>query len=326
MTSSSPLLEVDNISLSFSVGGRDLHALRNVSLAVTKGEVVGLVGESGSGKSTVAKAVMGLYPPQSGNVRFKGQDVTHMGLAARREIWKQMQLIFQDPYSSLNPRMTVGQILAEPFEAHRMGSRAEIEERCRELVTDVGLPTETLLRYPSQFSGGQRQRIAIARALALSPELLIADEPVSALDVSVQAQIVNLFKDVLAKRGIGLMIIAHDLALLYHFADRLVVMYAGEVVEEGPTREVVANPRHPYTLSLIQASPEPEPGSWRGSILLAAEPPSPFEPPQGCAFMSRCPLSQPDCATTRPVMRNVTATQRSACFYPDAIKDKGLLS
>ncbi len=326
MSEMSKLLEVEDISISFTVGGRRLHALRGVSLDVAKGEVVGLVGESGSGKSTVAKVVMGLYPPDKGKVKFRGRDITNISLAERRAVWKEMQLIFQDPYSSLNPRMTIGQILAEPLEAHKFGSRAEIEKRCAELVADVGLPAETLKRYPNQFSGGQRQRIAIARALALSPELVIADEPVSALDVSIQAQIITLFKEVLARRNIGMMIIAHDLALLYHFADRLVVMYAGQVVEEGPTREVIANPQHPYTLSLIQASPEPEPGSWRGSFLLPAEPPSPFAPPAGCAFMSRCPLSKPDCATTPVALRNMGPAQKTACLYPQAMKERGLLS
>lgn len=326
MSDTAKLLDVENISISFTVGGRELHALRGVSLDVAKGEVVGLVGESGSGKSTVAKVVMGLYPPNSGTVKFRGRDITNISLAERREVWKEMQLIFQDPYSSLNPRMTIGQILAEPLEAHGLGSRAEIQKRCAELVADVGLPAETLKRYPNQFSGGQRQRIAIARALALSPELVIADEPVSALDVSVQAQIITLFKEVMARRKIGMLIIAHDLALLYHFADRLVVMYAGQVVEEGPTKDVIANPQHPYTLSLIQASPEPQPGSWRGSFLLPAEPPSPFAPPVGCAFMSRCPLSREDCATTPVALRPAGPAQSTACLYPEAMKERGLLS
>ncbi len=322
------LLDIENISVRFSVGGRDLHALRKVSLHVDNGEIVGLVGESGSGKSTVAKAAMGLYPPTDGTIKFADQDITHMGLRARREIWKRMQLIFQDPYSSLNPRLTIGEILAEPLEAHRMGTRDAIRARTAELVADVSLPAETLNRYPNQFSGGQRQRIAIARALATAPDLLIADEPVSALDVSVQAQIVTVFKDVIARRGIGLLIIAHDLALLYHLANRLVVMYAGQVVEEGPTKDVIANPQHPYTFSLIKSSPEPVPSAFAedGFRAIAGEPPSPFDPPVGCPFYSRCPVAAPDCTTTPTSLRQTTPTQKSACLYPDALKSKGLLS
>jgi oligopeptide/dipeptide ABC transporter ATP-binding protein len=311
----SPILEVRGLSVSFPVGRRRLHALDSVSLALARGETLGLVGESGSGKSTLARALMQGILPDAGEIRFDGAPVPRGG-AALKAFRRRMQMVFQDPYSSLDPRMTVGRILAEPLTAHGIGSRSERRAVVAGLLDKVGLPAEAAERLPAQFSGGQRQRIAIARALALSPELLIADEPVSALDVSIQAQIVNLLRELKESRGIALLVIAHDLALVHQLSDRIAVLYLGRVVEEGPADRVVLAPQHPYTAALLSASPQPDPRAARRRIVLKGEPPSALERPGGCAFHPRCPVARPRCAAEAPTLAPAVGGGQVACFFP----------
>jgi oligopeptide/dipeptide ABC transporter ATP-binding protein len=312
----SALLEVRDLSVSFRVGRGRLQALDAVSLSLARGETLGLVGESGSGKSTFARALMLGLRPDAGDILFDGAPVSRLAGAARKAFRRRMQMVFQDPYSSLDPRMSVARILAEPLAAHGIGTRAERARLVADLLAKVGLPEDAALRLPSQFSGGQRQRIAIARALALSPEVLIADEPVSALDVSIQAQIVNLLRDLKEERGIALLVIAHDLALVHQLSDRIAVLYLGRVVEEGPADALVAAPLHPYTAALLSASPQPDPRAASRRIVLKGEPPSALDRPSGCAFHPRCPIARPLCAETTPPLAEAAQGRRVACFFP----------
>jgi oligopeptide/dipeptide ABC transporter ATP-binding protein len=312
----SALLEVRALSVSFRVGAARLQALDGVSLSLARGETLGLVGESGSGKSTLARALMLGLRPEAGEILFDGAPVSRLSGAALKALRRRMQMVFQDPYSSLDPRMTVARILAEPLIAHGIGTRAGRAAAIAELLAKVGLPSDAATRLPAQFSGGQRQRIAIARALALSPEALIADEPVSALDVSVQAQIVNLLRDLKQERGIALLVIAHDLALVHQLSDRIAVLYLGRVVEEGPADGLVASPLHPYTAALLSASPQPDPRAASRRIVLKGEPPSALDRPSGCAFHPRCPIARPACAVTAPPLAAAGDRRSVACFFP----------
>jgi oligopeptide/dipeptide ABC transporter ATP-binding protein len=310
----SALLEVRDLSVSFRVGKGRLHALDGVSLSLARGETLGLVGESGSGKSTFARALMLGTRPDRGDILFDGAPVSNLSGVHLKAFRRRMQMVFQDPYSSLDPRLSIARILAEPLDAHRIGTRAERDAMVADLLAKVGLPADAASRVPAQFSGGQRQRIAIARALALSPEVLIADEPVSALDVSIQAQIVNLLRDLKQERSIAMLVIAHDLALVHQLSDRIAVLYLGRVVEEGPADAVVAAPQHPYTAALLSASPQPDPRAASRRIVLNGEPPSALDRPSGCAFHPRCPIARPRCAVDAPPLAG--AGRRVACFHP----------
>ena len=310
------LLDATDLRVTFQVEGQPLRAVDGVDITIGARETVALVGESGSGKSTAALALMGIYPLEDGKISFDGEAIEALNPAALRRIRKQMQMVLQDPYGSLDPRWTIFRILAEPLRTHKLATtREEIHRRVDELVEQVQLPPDCLDRVPSQFSGGQRQRISIARALALNPRLLIADEPVSALDVSIQAQIVKLLLDIQTDTGISFLIIAHDLALVYQIAHRILVMYLGRVVEEGDGREVIQSPLHPYTTALISAVPViGEDG--RRRIILGGEPPSALDPPSGCAFHPRCPIAQSRCATEVPPLQTTADGRRVACFFP----------
>ncbi|RJL05224.1 dipeptide ABC transporter ATP-binding protein [Paracoccus aestuarii] len=291
-----------------------IHAVNGVSLSVERGETFAIVGESGCGKSTLARLLLRLLEPTEGTVTYDGQDLTGLSAARMRKLRAEMQFIFQDPFSSLNPRMTVETIVGEPLLVHSTLSRKERRARVADLLTKVGLRPDHADRYPHEFSGGQRQRICVARALASGPKLLIGDEPVSALDVSVQAQIVNLLEDLKDDFGLTLIIIAHDLSVIRHMADRVAVMYLGEVVELAATEDLYSTPRHPYTRALLSAIPVPSPGG-RGQIAhLGGDIPSPANPPPGCKFHTRCPHATEICRTTRPVLEEGTAHQ-TACHH-----------
>ncbi len=310
------LLEATDLKVTFRApGGRKLHAVDTISIGVRPRETVGLVGESGSGKSTVALTLMRAHEPEGGRIVFNGLDVTHLRERDLRPIRQKLQMVFQDPYSSLDPRMSVRRIVAEPLKAHRYGTRAQINARVDELLDQVGLPPDAAERLPSQFSGGQRQRIAIARSLALEPKALIADEPVSALDVSIQAQIINLLRDLQDRLHIAFLVIAHDLALVHQISDRIVVMYLGEAVEEGPSDDIVGRPQHPYTVALLSATPVPEVGGDTERIVLTGDPPSPINRPRGCRFHPRCPVVRDRCKGEKPPLVEFEPGRKVSCFY-----------
>jgi oligopeptide transport system ATP-binding protein len=281
---------------------RLVKAVDGVSLDIAAGETLGLVGESGCGKSTLARSIVKLAPLTEGSIFFEGKDIAAMNETALRSIRPRLQMIFQDPYASLNPRRTVFDTLAEPLLAHKICAKGDVPKVVGELMEQVGLARRYIRKYPHEFSGGQRQRIAIARALALKPKLIIADEPVSALDVSVQAQILNLLQDLSQELDLTLILIAHDLGVVRHMAQRIAVMYLGAIVELGPAEDVFDNPQHPYTKCLLSAIPTPDPENehTRKRILLQGDPPSPLSPPEGCRFHPRCPWAIPACAAARP--------------------------
>jgi peptide/nickel transport system ATP-binding protein len=319
------LLRVENLSVEFHTGpGRTVKAVSGISLDVLEGETLGLVGESGCGKSTTGKAILQLPPPTGGSVRFEGQELTGLKSTQLREVRRRMQLIFQDPISSLNPRRRVADIVAEPMRIWKQGSDAEQQAKVDEVLTAVGLDAEIARpKRPHQFSGGQCQRISIARSLVLEPTLLICDEPVSALDVSVQAQILNLLEDMKARYGLTLIFIAHDLAVVKNVSDRVAVMYLGKLCEVGSPDELYIQPAHPYTAALLSAIPVPDPNVEGGTrIELAGDPPSPIDPPSGCRFRTRCPRASERCAAEEPVLRPVRRTEGSrgdhvvACHHP----------
>jgi peptide/nickel transport system ATP-binding protein len=311
-----PLLQARDVTKIFSTPRGPLAAVRNVDLTLRKGEIVGLVGESGSGKSTLAKLLLRIYEPTSGQILFDGEDVAHRSEADLRVVRQRLQLVMQDPYASLDPRWSAERILSEPLVAMGRQGPGERAKRIAALIEQVGLEEDMLDRPPAQFSGGQRQRLAIARALALEPEVIVADEPVSALDVSVQAQIVRLLKSVQSELGVAYLIIAHDLPLIGHVADRVVVMYLGSVVEDGPTSTLISAPRHPYTRALLQAAPSPDPTAVRDPIVLKGEPPSPLNIPSGCPFHPRCFKAQARCETDVPMLEG-NEQGKVACFYPN---------
>jgi oligopeptide/dipeptide ABC transporter ATP-binding protein len=287
-----------------------------VSFTIGRGETLALVGESGSGKSSVGRTILRLQPPTSGTVRFESRNVFELDRKELRALRRRMQIVFQDPFGSLNPRMPVGEAIAEGLEIHRLAPKQEIPGRVAALMTEVGLDPALADRLPHEFSGGQRQRIGIARALAVEPAFLVCDEPVSALDVSVRAQVINLLLDLQRRRGLSYLFIAHDLAVVRHIAHRVAVMYSGKIVESGPTEALLAQPRHPYTVALLSAVPEPDPGAQRTRILLGGDPPSPARPPSGCRFHPRCfhPKKDASCAATEPVLRRVGASD-VACHH-----------
>jgi oligopeptide/dipeptide ABC transporter ATP-binding protein len=317
-----PLLELQHLQVRFPVDGgflsrarRQVHAVEDVSLHLEAGEALGLVGESGCGKTTLGRALLRLIEPSAGTIRFNGEDLTHLPPAELRARRRQFQMIFQDPYGSLNPRLTIGQSLAEPLEIHGLAAAgAERRARIADLLTSVGLHPDHADRYPHEFSGGQRQRIVIARALAVEPQLLVCDEPVSALDVSVQAQVVNLLQDLQRQRGVALLFISHDLAVVEHLCQRIAVMYLGRIVESGPARELCRKPAHPYTAALLSAVPTLDPATRSARIVLRGDPPSPIDPPSGCAFHPRCPIAQDRCRTERPPLREVQPGRTTACW------------
>jgi oligopeptide/dipeptide ABC transporter ATP-binding protein len=318
---SAPLLEVRDLVKRFPVRrgmfsrvSGWVGAVDGVSIDVRQGETLALVGESGSGKTTTGRCVLRLEDPTSGSIRFEGVDLLALPPGEMRRMRRHIQVIFQDPWGSLNPRMTIGSIVREPLDIHKVGSgRAERDAMVGRLLERVGLDPAMRDRYPHEFSGGQRQRVGVARAIALRPKLIVADEPVSALDVSVQAQVINLMVDLQEEYGCAYLFIAHDLALVERIADRVAVMYLGRIVEEAPAAELFRNPVHPYTRALLQAIPVPDPERARERAVLEGDPPSPVEPPPGCRFHTRCPVAVDACRRDDPALRVVAPGHRAAC-------------
>ena len=318
------LLQVKNLKKYFPIRGGLLsrevarvHAVDDVSFDIMPGETLGLVGESGCGKSTTGRSILRLIEPTAGEVWFEGKNVTTLDKRSLRALRKEMQIIFQDPYSSLNPRMTVGQIIAEPLAVHRIvADRAERARRVRELLSHVGLLPQHTQRYPHQLSGGQRQRVGIARALAVEPSLIVCDEPVSALDVSIQAQIINLLEDLQAQFGLTYLFVAHDLSVVRHISDRVAVMYLGKIVEITDRKSLYDSPLHPYTKALLSAVPIPDPvlEAQRERVVLGGEVPSPLSPPPGCVFHPRCPIAIDRCRGEVPDLREIRPAHRAACL------------
>ena len=314
------LIEVKDLKKYFNVGKKAvLKAVDGVNFKIYKGETLGLVGESGCGKTTCGKTVMGLYEATGGQVIFDGVDIHSLHKKEKKEFTKRAQIIFQDPYSSLNPRMTIGEIVSEPMTIHGVGTKEERIERVRELLDVVGLNPEHINRYPHEFSGGQRQRVGIARAFALKPKLIICDEPVSALDVSIQAQVLNLLKELQDKFGTAYLFIAHDLSVVQHISDRVAVMYLGKMVEVSDWKTLYSEPHHPYTQSLLSAVPVPDPDiqKTRKRIILAGDPPSPLDPPTGCRFHTRCPIAQGICSEKLPEFKEVAPGHCCACHFAE---------
>ncbi len=319
------LIEVDHLSIRFPVGrsgfwGQNVHhvhAIDDVSFDIRRGETLGLVGESGSGKTTLGRAILRRITPTSGSIHFDGRDITAVKGEELRQLRRRMQLVFQDPYASLNPRMTVLDLIAEPLIVHGLvKSTKDAREPVAELIVKCGLPADTVDRYPHAFSGGQRQRIGIARALALEPEFIVADEPVSALDVSVRAQVVNLLQDLQVEHGLTYLFIAHDLSVVRHISHRIVILYSGKVVEIAPAAEVYEGPRHPYTEALLSSVPIPDPPLQRSRerVVLMGEIPNPIDPPPGCRFSSRCPLVEARCRVEAPPLEEKSPGHWAACF------------
>jgi peptide/nickel transport system ATP-binding protein len=324
------LVETENLKVYFPIKSGlvldrhvgDIKAVDDVSLRIERGETLGLVGESGCGKSTVGRAILRLYEPTAGRILFDGQDISHLGEGELRPLRRRMQMVFQDPFASLNPRHSVGRMVGEPLRVHRLGSRRNVSRRVRELLEIVGLPADAASRYPHEFSGGQRQRIGLARSLALNPDFIVADEPVSALDVSIQAQIMNLLEELQREFDLTYLFIAHDLAVVRHISDRIAVMYLGSIVEVSPAEDLYDNPLHPYTITLLSAVPIPDPvvERERETILLAGDLPSPANPPHACRFHTRCPYVQETrCRDERPPLRAVYGHQ-VACHWAEDIK------
>ncbi len=326
MSTNGALLEVTDVVKHFPIKSgivvdRQVGAVRavdGVSFSVAEGETLGLVGESGCGKSTLARSILQLLRPTSGSVRFRDTELTELGKRELRRMRREMQMIFQDPYASLNPRKRVGQIVGDPLKLHGIASGDALKTRVQELLERVGLAAEHISRFPHEFSGGQRQRIGVARALALEPKLVIADEPVSALDVSIQAQIINLLEDLQGEFGLTYLFVAHDLGVVRHVSDRIAVMYLGKIVEIGPAEEVYNHPIHPYTLSLLSAVPLPDPrqNAAREQIILEGDVPSPANPPEACRFHTRCPSATEICSEVEPQLVDYGGGHFAACHHP----------
>jgi oligopeptide/dipeptide ABC transporter ATP-binding protein len=310
-----PLLAVEGLSKSYpGASGARVRAVSDVSLTIAAGEVLGVVGESGCGKSTLGRAILRLIEPDGGAIRFDGRDLMGLSRAQMKAARRDLQIIFQDPFGSLNPRHSVGGIVGEPLKVHGIGNRDARRQRVAELLKMVGLPEDAASRYPHEFSGGQRQRIAIARALALDPRLIVADEAVSALDVSIQSQIINLIAELRRRLGISILFISHDLSVIRHVSDRIAVMYLGRIVEIGPAEAIMASPSHPYTQALLSAIPRPGQGRARERTVLKGELPDPAHPPSGCAFHTRCPRAMPVCSAERPeLLPRIGAVAETAC-------------
>jgi oligopeptide transport system ATP-binding protein len=316
------ILAVDSLSKHFSLRRRSPFAAREtvkpvdrISFSIAEGEVLGLVGESGSGKTTLGRTVLRLLEPDEGSIHFQNRDITHLSRRALRPIRREMQLVFQDPFASLNPRMTIGRIVAAPLLVHRRElDHRERRDRVAAMLLRVGLLPAHAGRYPHEFSGGQRQRVGIARALILHPRFLVADEPVSSLDVSIRAQVVNLLLELREELGLSILLIAHDLPVIGHISDRIAVMYLGRLIEVAPTRALLRTPRHPYTEALLSAAPQPHPRGTRQRIVLTGDPPSPIDPPSGCRFRTRCRYALPACAVQEPPLREVNEGHFSACL------------
>ena len=331
-SSNGALVRVENLKVYFPIKSGlvldrhvgDIKAVDDVTLEIRRGETLGLVGESGCGKSTVGRAILRLYEPTAGKVIFDGRDITKLGEGELRPLRRRMQIIFQDPYASLNPRHSVARMIGEPLRVHKLASGQQSDARVRQLLEIVGLPPDAASRYPHEFSGGQRQRIGIARALSMNPDFIVCDEPVSALDVSIQAQIINLLEMLQREFDLTYLFIAHDLAVVRHISDRIAVMYLGSIVEVSPAAELYETPLHPYTISLLSAVPIPDPEveSKRRTILLSGDLPSPANPPAGCRFHTRCPFVQPTrCRDEIPPLRRLLPGHTVACHWAEQIKD-----
>lgn len=315
------MLEVTNLTKHFPINAGVLsrevgkvHAVSDIDFTIQAGQTFGLVGESGCGKSTTGRLVLRLMDPTSGVVKFEGEDIFSASKARVRELRKKMQIVFQDPYASLNPRMTIGAIVSEPFHVHKIGDKKERLDMAAALLEKVGLGSESLNRYPHEFSGGQRQRVGIARAIALNPKLVICDEPVSALDVSIQAQVINLLVDLQEEVEMAYLLISHDLSVIEHMCDTVAVMYLGKIVEIGPAEKIYSNPVHPYTEALLSATPSIDPATKTKIIRLKGDVPSAINPPSGCVFHTRCPLMKADCATTVPALTRRGPDHLAACI------------
>ena len=316
------LLKVENIVKHFPIYGglfskqvAAVKAVQNISFELKKGETLGLVGESGCGKSTLGRCLIRLIEPTSGKIFYKGEDITHVDANRLRDLRKNLQIIFQDPYASLNPRMTIGAILEEPLIIHNLYPDEKLRKnRVRELIDLVGLRPEHLTRYPHEFSGGQRQRVGIARALAVNPEIIICDEPVSALDVSIQAQVLNLLMELQQKLGLTYIFIAHDLKVVEHVSNKVAVMYLGEIVEMADADELYRNPQHPYTKALLSAIPVPDPKPRAERTILTGDVPSPISPPPGCYFNPRCPIADKNCSVQKPELKQTSTGHFVSCL------------
>lgn len=314
MSDVAPLISVRGLSKSFPTARGLVQAVSDVSLDIPRGSITGLVGESGSGKTTMGRTLLRLVEPSGGSTVFDGTDINSLGTQEMRALRRRMQLIFQDPVSSLNPRLKVGQIIAEGLVAHRIGTDADRRTKVADLLAEVGLSPDAANRYPHEFSGGQRQRIGIARALALDPEFIVADECVSALDVSIQAQVLNLLLELRERRGLTMLFIAHDLSVVEYLCDHIAVMYLGRIVECGPAKEVYNAPRHPYTRALLSAIPNPNPRIRKDREILPGDIPSPLAPPSGCVFRTRCRFAEPVCATAFPPPQTVGTGHIAHCI------------
>jgi len=316
--SASPLLAVEGLTKHFGRAPHLVRAVEDVGFHVAPGEVLGLVGESGSGKSTIGRLVLRLIDPTAGTIRFAGEDISKHPERQLKALRRNAQMVFQDPYASLNPRLRVRDIIGEALDAHRLASGAWRTERIGELLETVGLPAAHMTRFPHEFSGGQRQRIGIARALAVEPKLIVADEPVSALDVSVQAQVINLMQDLRQRFGLAMLFISHDLDVVELMCDRIAVLYLGRIMEVGSAKDVASRPRHPYTRALLAASPKADPDAPKIRRMLTGDIPSPMAPPSGCVFRTRCPMATEECARNVPKLRSAGEDHKFACHYDTA--------